>query len=113
MCIRDRIIWKISPKILSAGSPIVNIAANIAAGTFNEGTAALLVYLHELQVKLGPATHEYARREDEIPVAQTNQAAAAQTKEARILRRQKQKDALDIAAAAGTSLYGAGIDDSV
>lgn len=39
--------------------------------------------------------------------------ADAATREARIHHRQEQTDALDIAAAAGTLHYGAGIDDSM
>ena len=42
-----------------------------------------------------------------------NQKTEAATKEGRILRRQSQKDALDIASAAGTLLYKPGIDDSI
>ena len=42
-----------------------------------------------------------------------DQKTGAATKEGRILRRQSQKDALDIASAAGTLLYGPGIDDSM
>ena len=42
-----------------------------------------------------------------------DQKTAAATNEGRILRRQSQKDALDIASAAGTLLYGPVIDDSI
>ena len=43
----------------------------------------------------------------------TDQKTAAATKEGKILRRQSQKDALDIASAAGNLLYRPGIDDSM
>ena len=43
----------------------------------------------------------------------SDQKTAAATKERRIFRQQSQKDALDIASAAGTLLYGPGIDDSM
>ena len=42
-----------------------------------------------------------------------DQKTAAATKEGRILRRKSQKDALNIASAAGTLLYGPRIDDSM
>ena len=42
-----------------------------------------------------------------------DQKSAAATKKGRILRRQLQKDALDIASAAETLHYGPGIDDSM
>lgn len=38
--------------------------------------------------------------------------SASKTRKARIRHRQEQKNALNIAAAAGSSLYGPGIDDS-
>ncbi len=38
----NQLIWKISPKIVPAGSNTVEIAAYIAAGIFNEGMASLL-----------------------------------------------------------------------
>lgn len=50
---------------------------------------------------------------DGIRVALADKAALAQTKEARILYRSKQKEVLDIAEETGKLLYGAGIDDSV
>ena len=42
-----------------------------------------------------------------------DQKNVSATKEGRILRRQSQNDALNIASAAGTLLYGPGIDDSM
>ena len=44
------------------------------------------------------------RTQDKNRVRIANQKTAAATKEGRILRRQSQNDALDIASAAGTSL---------
>ena len=109
----NQLIWKITPKILPAGSKIVQIAAFVAAGTFNEGMSALLLFMHSMDLKLGRNSHEYARKEDENRILIAEKKADAATQEARIRHRQEQKDALDIAAAAGTLLYGAGIDDSM
>ncbi|XP_039956081.1 uncharacterized protein LOC120771887 isoform X2 [Bactrocera tryoni] len=61
----NQLIWKISPKILPAGSIIVQIAALIAACIFNEGISALLLIMHGIDLKLGPNSHEYARNMDE------------------------------------------------
>lgn len=109
----NQLIWKITPKILPAGSKIVEIAAFVAAGTFNEGVSALLLFMHGMDLKLGRNSHEYARKEDENRILIAEKKADAATREARIRHRQEQKNALDIAAAAGTLLYGAGIDDSM
>jgi len=109
----NQLIWKITPKILPAGSKIVDIAAYVAAGTFNEGIAALLLLMHGMDLKLGRNSHEYARKQDESRVLAAEKKADAETRKARVRHRQEQKDALDIATAAGDLLYGAGIDDSM
>lgn len=109
----NQLIWKITPKILPAGSKIVDIAAYVAAGTYNEGIAALLLFMHGMDLKLGRNSHEYARKEDESRILAAEKKADAETREARVRRRQEQKDVLDLATAAGTLLYSAGIDDSM
>ncbi|XP_044575161.1 uncharacterized protein LOC123258969 [Cotesia glomerata] len=109
----NQLIWKITPKILPAGSKIVNIAALVAACIFNEGTSALLLIMHGMDLKLGRNSHEYARISDENRVCAAEKKSASETREARIRHRQEQKDALDIATAAGSLLYGPGIDDSL
>ena len=54
----NQLIWKITPKILPACSKIVDIAACVAAGTFNEGVSALLLFMHGMDLKLGRNSHE-------------------------------------------------------
>lgn len=49
----NQLIWKIAPKILPAGSKIVDIAALVAACTLNGGTSALLLFMHGMDLKLG------------------------------------------------------------
>ncbi|XP_063986122.1 uncharacterized protein LOC135167084 isoform X2 [Diachasmimorpha longicaudata] len=109
----NQLIWKITPKILPAGSIIVQIAALIVACTFNEGISALLLIMHSMDLKLGPNSHNYARKIDENRVIAAEKKSTSETREARVRHRQEQKDALDIAAAAGSLLYGPGIDDSM
>nr|XP_036678351.1 uncharacterized protein LOC118879565 [Drosophila suzukii] len=109
----NQLIWRISPKVLASSPTIIEIAANAAACTFNEGYIALLTFLEEMKINVGPSAHEYVKTFDESPILKAEEKAALQTKEARILRRREQKDALDLADAAGTLLYGAGIDDFI
>ena len=61
----NQVIWKITPKTLPAGSKIVEIAANVAACTFNEGISVVLMFLFSMDVKLGRISHAYARNEDD------------------------------------------------
>ncbi|XP_044578704.1 uncharacterized protein LOC123261223 isoform X2 [Cotesia glomerata] len=109
----NQLIWKITPKILPAGLKIVNIAALVTACIFNEGTSALLLIMHGMDLKLGRNSHEYARMSDENRVCAAEKKSASETHEARICHRQELKDALDIATAAGSLIYGPGIDDSL
>ncbi|GAB0086469.1 LOC108005992 [Sergentomyia squamirostris] len=109
----NQLIWKITPKILPAGSKVVDIAAWIAACIFNEGTKALLSFMSKMDIKLGPNCHMYAQIEDKNHIRLAEWKTKSTTKEERTRRRQERKDALDIATDAGPLLYGAGIDDSV
>ncbi|KYN27482.1 hypothetical protein ALC57_03137, partial [Trachymyrmex cornetzi] len=113
----NHLIWKITPKKLP-GSKIVELATNIAACHFESGLLGghihtLLVFLDDMNVPLGPSAHEYQRIQDRERVKKAEQQAAASSKEERIRRRQDKKDALELAIAAGTLLYGPGIDDSM
>ncbi|KAL7287162.1 hypothetical protein TKK_0018596 [Trichogramma kaykai] len=84
----NQLIWKITPKILPAGSKIVEIAAYTAACMFNRGTEALLAIMYSMGIKLGRHSHE-------------------------IIRRQHQKDALEIAGEAKELLHGPGYEDLI
>lgn len=106
----NQLIWKITPKILPAGSKIVEIAALIAACTFNEGISSLLLIMHGMDIKLGRNSCPQNRWK---PSVRAERKSTSETREARIRHRQEQKEAMDIAAAEGSLLYGPGIDDSV
>ncbi|XP_066581799.1 LOW QUALITY PROTEIN: uncharacterized protein [Prorops nasuta] len=109
----NQLIWKISPKIIPCGSKIVEIAANVAAGIFNEGTSSLLYFMYAMGVCIGPSAHEYAQKEDEERVAISDHRAQEATRDGRIARRQHQIDVLESAKEIEGLLYGPGIDDSV
>ena len=57
----NQLIWKITPKIVPCGSKIVEMAAYIAAGVFNEGTVLLLYYMSVMGLSLGTIAHLYAQ----------------------------------------------------
>ena len=58
-----------SPKIVSSGAIVVNLAAYIAVGLFNEGSKSLLFYLNSIGVSCGHNAHEYADKIDEARIA--------------------------------------------
>ncbi|XP_077256710.1 uncharacterized protein LOC143894395, partial [Temnothorax americanus] len=109
----NQLIWKITPKIIPAGSRIVEMAAYIAAGIFNEGTAALLYYMHAIGLLLGPNAHSYAEKEDAERVTIADRRAQENTREGRMVRRQQQNELLEAAERSEGLLYGPGIDDSM
>ena len=78
---------------------------------FNQGTEALFTIMYSMRIKLGRHSHEYAWSEDEKRVLIAEQRASDTTRDARIIRRQHQKDALEIAGEAKELLYGPGIED--
>ncbi|CAH2093525.1 unnamed protein product [Euphydryas editha] len=109
----NQLIWKISSKIVPAGSKTVEIAAYIAAGTFYEGMASLLYYMQAMGITLGPNAHSYAEKEDEKRVNISNIRARASTRDGRMARRQHQLELLEAAEASEGLLYDPGIDDSM
>lgn len=109
----NQLIWKISPKIVPAGSKTVEIAAYIAAGTFNEGMASLLYYMQAMGITLGPNAYSYAEKEDEKRVNISNIRARENTRDGIMARRQHLLELLEAAEASEGLLYGPGIDDSM
>ena len=84
----NRLIWKISPKTVSGTSTIVEIAANVTACTFNEGSFALLAFVQETHIGTGPSSHKWARQVDELRINRAEEQAVHDSQEGRVLRRQ-------------------------
>ncbi|GFY39188.1 uncharacterized protein TNIN_499181 [Trichonephila inaurata madagascariensis] len=59
----NQLIWKVTPKIVPCGSKVVEIAAYIVAGMFNEGAKSLLYFMSALGLLLGTAAHAYVDKE--------------------------------------------------
>ena len=97
---------------MSGTSTIVEIAANVTACTFNEGSFALLAFVQETHIGTGPSSHKWARQVDELRINRAEEQAVHDSQEGRVLRRQIQKDALDHLDGS-FSLYEPGFDDSV
>lgn len=99
----NQLIWKITSKIVPVGSKIVELAAYIAAGIFNEGTTSLLYYVNAICISLGFNAHSYAEKEDTQHVMTSDQRAHESTRQGRMIRRQQQLELLE---AAEGILYG-------
>ena len=61
---------------MSGTSTIVEIAANVAACTFNEGSFALLAFMQEMHIGTGPNSHEWARQVDELRISRAEEQTA-------------------------------------
>jgi len=49
----NALVWRLAPKHLHAGTKIVEIAAFIAAITFNDGFAGILKVMQTMELKIG------------------------------------------------------------
>ena len=106
-------IWAIAPKKLSGSFQIVDVAARVAASTFNKGNYALLKFLDEMSIDVGPSAHEWAENADQERVNRAEVQATAATKQARTERRVQKNQKIEESIAAGEVMCGAGIDDSL
>ena len=68
--------------------------------------------MQEMHIGSGPSSHESKRQVDELRISRSEEQAAHDSKDVRVLRRQIQKDALDHLDESFL-LYEPGIDDSV
>lgn len=109
----NQLIWKITPKIIPCGSTIVEIAAYLAAGIFNEGKRSLLYFMNALGLSLGPNIHAYVEKEDAERISISDARAQGSTREGRMSRRQQQLAVLEANYEAEGPSYGPGIDDSM
>ena len=93
----NKLIGKITPKMVPCGSKIVKIAANIAAGVFNEDTSSLLYYMYAIGVSFRANAYECAQKENEERVTISHRRAQEATREERMARRQHRIEFLEAA----------------
>jgi len=60
-------IWRLAPKHLHCGRKIIEIAAYIAAGIFNEGYMYVLKLMYDLQIVIGTRVGSVSARCDSAP----------------------------------------------
>lgn len=91
----------------------MQLAANILAGVFNNGTRILLQMLMAMGINLGTNAHSYVNLTDRLHITTAERRAKENTREGRMRHRQQQEDFLKAAKAAKGLLYRPGIDDSM
>ncbi|GFX71930.1 uncharacterized protein TNCV_1443531 [Trichonephila clavipes] len=92
----NQLIWIIIPKIVPCGSKVVEIAAYIAAGMFNEGTNSLLYVMSAFEISLSTAALAYVDKGDAERVMISDAKAHGSTLEGRMARQQHQLDLLEV-----------------
>lgn len=106
-------VWKVMPKHLPASATTVNIAAHIATCQFNEGKYGLLAVLDGFGISSGPNAHQYVAKADFDRIQLSNDRAEGSTREARMVRRQRQIASHEASIEEEGVLYGPGVDDSM
>lgn len=104
-------IWRLAPKHLNSGIKIIEIAAFLAAGIFNEGYYAVLKIMEMLNIKIGQQCKLCADTHDATRVTRQERRSLSSTKEARMARRQEQIEQNEFYEEAEGLLYGPGIAD--
>lgn len=82
-------IWRLAPKHLHAGLKIVENAAYIAAGIFNEEYYAVLKIMETLEINFGPQCKEFANTCNDERTKRQERRTLSSTKEARLARKQQ------------------------
>ncbi|CAH0561736.1 unnamed protein product [Brassicogethes aeneus] len=104
-------VWRMSPKHLNSGKKIVEIAAYMAAGMFNEGYSAVLSTMQLLDLKIGQLCKMFADNVDAQRIKRENRRSSYSSKEARTARRLDQLHQNEFFEEVEGLLYGAGIAD--
>lgn len=104
-------VWRLAPKHLHCGLKVIEIAAYIAAGIFNEGYYAVMKIFNILELKIGPQCRMYAENQDAQRVKRQEQRSKSRTKEGRTARRDEQTRLQSFYEETEGLLYGPGIAD--
>ncbi|XP_018316253.1 uncharacterized protein [Mycetomoellerius zeteki] len=104
-------VWRMAPKHLHSGVKIIEIAANLAAGIFNEGYSAVLITMQMLNINIGQQCKMFADTVDAQRISRANKRETESSKEARTARRLEQMQQDEFYEEEEGNLYGAGIAD--
>jgi len=79
----NAIVWRLTPKHLNCGKKIIEIAAFLAAGMFNEGFSSVLQTMQHLNMVTGQQSKGFADNDDKRRIEQQERRSLDATKEAR------------------------------
>lgn len=104
-------IWRLAPKHLNCGRKIVEIAAYLAAGLFNEGFSSILRVMQALELEIGIYAKQFADNSDDKRIQRQERRTLSESKEARKARRGELAERNELHEEAEGLLYGPGIAD--
>lgn len=73
-------VWRFTPKHLHSGMKIIEIAAYLAAGLFNQGYASILQTMSTSEIIIGKQSKTYADKIDEHRVVRQERRSSLMTK---------------------------------
>jgi len=104
-------VWRLAPKHLHCGSKIIEIAAYLAGGMFNDGYSFILRVMDDLQLPIGRECQIFADEYDAHRVKRQNRRSLNSSKEARTAQKEKKTTEMDGFFEMESLLYGPGIAD--
>lgn len=82
-------VWRLAPKHLHCGWKIVEIAAFLAAGTFNDGYNFILTIMNDLQLQIGIQCKTFADQHTAYRVQRQDCRTQSRSKAARTAKKQE------------------------
>ncbi|KYQ49219.1 hypothetical protein ALC60_11725 [Trachymyrmex zeteki] len=107
----NAIVWRLAPKHLNCGKKIIEIAAFLAAGMFNEGFSFVLQTMQHLNIVIEKQSKGFADNDDKRRIEQQERRSLDATKEAPTFRQQEKTAQLEQFEEEEGLLYGPGIAD--
>lgn len=104
-------VWRLAPKHLNCGTKIIEIAAYLAAGMFNEGYTFILQIMNDLELQIGLQCKHFADIYKINRISRQERRSLQCTKEARTARKEEQATLLSEFEEEEGLLYGPGIAD--
>jgi hypothetical protein len=102
-------IWRFAPKHLHCGGKIIEIAAYLATGIFNEGFCAVLKTMTTIGIIVGEKAKTFSEERDQHRLGRSARRSLQATKEARINRRNEQMAKNQFYEEEEGLLYGPGV----
>ncbi|XP_025264145.1 uncharacterized protein LOC112637805 [Camponotus floridanus] len=104
-------LWRLAPKHLNCGAKIIEIAAFLVGGIFNDGYLFVLKVMRDLDLTIGLECKNFADSYDSNRVKRQERRSLNSSKEARTAQKEKNAAELDDFIEEEGLLYGPGIAD--